>query len=276
MSRRPTVTAAVITLNEERNLPGLLERLDWADEVVVVDGGSHDATVELARRRADRILVRSFDTFARQRNCALDAARGDWVLAIDADERPTPTMVEELHDTLRSTRAAAFRVPIRSTIFGRTVRYGGTQDDRPRRLLRRGQGRWSGAVHEVLHVSGPVRQLRHGLQHHTLPDLSAFLGKMNHYTTLAARERMAAGRRPPSGELFLAPVREALRRLFLKHGYLDGPHGWAFCLLSGLSAWAVEHKHRQLWRGSRAAAELPTHWRPRTVPSAPCWEAAAP
>jgi glycosyltransferase involved in cell wall biosynthesis len=237
----------------------LLARLNWVDEIIVVDGESRDATAAIARRHGCHVWTRPFDTYARQRNFALDQARGDWVLSVDADERPTPALAREIRARLqkplrspgpRGTRGAdlnAFRVPIRSEIFGRRMRYSGTQDDRPVRLFRRGFARWTGDVHEVLQVSGRVGRLGNWLEHETLPDLTSFLAKMNRYTSLAACERVAAGRGPRLRDAWLAPPLEIARRLIWKRGCLDGPEGWAFCVLSGLSQWVLAQKHRQRW-----------------------------
>jgi glycosyltransferase involved in cell wall biosynthesis len=247
MNGRPTISAALITLNEARKLPGLLERLDWVDEIVVVDGGSEDATFRIARQHGCHVVTRPLDTFARQRNFAFQLAAGDWVLSIDADERPTPGLIEEIRRRIGNGRQSAFRLPIRSTIFRRPLRRSGTQDDCPVRLFRRGRAHWEGEVHEVLRVRGRIGRLQHWLEHDTLPDLRAFLAKMHRYTALEARARVAAGRKPAWHEPWLAPPREVFRRLFWKLGLLDGPAGWAFCLLSGLSQWVLAGKHRRLW-----------------------------
>ena len=253
MTRQPSITAAIIALNEEEKLPGLLERLDWVDEIVVVDGGSHDATVGIARRHGCRVVSRTLDTFARQRNFAIQLATGDWVLSIDADERPTPRLIDEVRGRIADCRQRAFRVPIRSTIFRRPLRWSGTQDDCPVRLFRRQSARWIGDVHEVLAVAGRVGRLRHWLEHETLPDLPTFLAKIERYTTLEAAARVAAGRGPVGYAPWLAPPREVFRRLFWKQGLLDGPAGWAFCLLSGLSEWVLSGKHRRLWQQAHPA-----------------------
>lgn len=239
---RATVSAAIITLNEQRHLPMLLPRLAWTDEIVVVDGGSDDATVEIARAFGCRVEVRQFDDYAHQRNRALELARGDWVLSIDADERPVTGFAAEVGRRLPCTRADAFRVPIRSEIFGRRFRFSGTQDDCPVRLFRRGCACWTGHVHEVLQTTGQIARLDHWLEHETLPDLPAFLAKMQRYTSLAAESRKIAGRQPRWSDQWVAPPRETLRRLIWKHGWLDGPEGWAFCVLSGLSEWVLAKK----------------------------------
>jgi len=252
MNARPTICAAIIARNEAHNLRELLPRLDWVDEIVVVDGGSRDATAEIARAAGCRVAAHRFDGFARQRNRALAMATGDWVLSIDADERPTPALAGEIRWRLARTRASGFRVPIRSTVLGRPLRRSGTQDDVPVRLVRRGAGRWQGDVHERLHVDGRVGRLRHWLTHRTQSDLNEFLVKMHRYTELDAMARVAMGRRPRLGDRCVAPAREVFRRLVYKQGLLDGPAGWAFCLLSGWYELVLADKHRRYWNKEHA------------------------
>jgi len=247
MNRPPRISAAIITLNEAANLAELLPRLDWVDEIVVVDSGSRDETIAVAQSHGARVFQRRFDTFAKQRNFAIDQSRGDWVLSIDADEQPTPRLAAEIRKRTCDDRFAAYRMPIRSTIFGHRVRYSGTQDDRPVRLFRRQAARWHGDVHEVLQVSGRVGQLANWLEHRTMPDLEAFWGKVDRYTRLEATARVAAGRGPMPGARWIMPVREVFRRLVWKQGILDGPAGWAFCVLSGYSEWVLAQRHRQFW-----------------------------
>ncbi len=246
MSDRPTITAAVIALDEERNLAELLPALDWVDQIVVVDGGSRDATVTVARQHGCCVALRRLDTFARQRNHALRLATGDWVFSIDADERPTPRLVAEIRRRISRPRAAAFRVPIRSRIFGRRLRLSGTQDDCPLRLFRRQVARFSGDVHEVLQGCGRIGRLDNWLVHETTPDLETFLTKMHRYARLEASSRAAAEHRPAWRDTWIAPPREVFRRLIYKRGILDGPAGWAFCFLSGLSEWVLAREHRRL------------------------------
>jgi glycosyltransferase involved in cell wall biosynthesis len=241
------ISAALITLNEERMLPDLLASLKWVDEIVLVDGGSHDRTVEMAHAAGCHVVEHTFDNYAAQRNRAIDLTCGEWILSIDADERPTPQLVEEIRTAIADPDSDAYRLPIRSRIFGRRMRYSGTQDDRPVRLFRRGAARWGGDVHERLAVKGRIGQLQYWLEHETLPDLPAFLTKMHRYTALEAGQRVRDGRSPRLRDFWMAPTVEVFRRLIWKKGCFDGPQGWAFCLMSGVSEWVLARKHRHLW-----------------------------
>jgi glycosyltransferase involved in cell wall biosynthesis len=251
---KPTITVAIIALDEERHLGELLPQLAWADEVTVVDGGSRDRSMEVARSHGANVIQRRFDRFAAQRNAALDAARGDWIFFIDADERPTPRLVAEVRERIAREDASGYRVPIRSIIFGRRFRFSGTQNDIPLRLMRRGSGRWGGAVHERFSIDGGVGRLAAHLEHFTLPSVAAFRRKMERYTTLEAEARIARGEAPRRRDTWLRPALEVFRRLIWKQGWLDGPEGWKFCLLSGLSEWTLARKHRDAWQRMNSAA----------------------
>ncbi|MDD4786537.1 MAG: glycosyltransferase family 2 protein [Pirellulales bacterium] len=258
MNRIPLLSAALITRNEEDNLRELLPRLGWTGEVVVVDSGSTDGTVEVARSHGCRVAIHEFDTFARQRNRALGLARGDWVFSLDADERPTARLVGEIRRAIGNPRYAAWRVPIRSEILGRRVRRGGTQDDRPVRLFRRRAGRWRGDVHETLAVAGRIGSLAGWLEHRTLPTQGALLEKIDRYTRLEAQGRVRAGQPPRRGDAVVLPIREVFRRLIYKFGALDGPVGWQFALWSGYSQWVLARRHWQLWHEQPGAIRQPS------------------
>ena len=246
---RARVSVLIVARDEEANLAGCLESARWADEVVVVvDRSSVDRTEAIARAGADRVAVRAFDDFAAQRNAALDLATGDWVLAVDADERITPELAEEVRRAIDDPGLSAlgYQVPIRSVVLGRRFGYSGTQDDRPLRLFRRDAGRWTGEVHETVDLAGKAGQLAGALEHRTLPDLHAFLDKLNFYTDLEARRFLAEGRPWRWSDLLARPFWTFLKLYLGKQGFRDGPEGFAFCGLSGFSV-AVRHwKHREL------------------------------
>jgi hypothetical protein len=206
------------------------------------------------------VFHREFDDFARQRNFAQHLTDTDWVLSIDADERPTTRMPAEVMRRIEFGRHRAYRVSIHSQIFGRCLRYCGTQDDRPVRLFRRGEARWQGDVHEALVHRGRAGALNHGLEHATIPDARAFLVKMNRYCRLEAQRRLEAGISPHWADRWIRPPREVCRRLFWKLGILDGPAGWAFCALSGLSEFVLADRHRRGWQVASPDFGAPRHF----------------
>lgn len=244
----PRISVLIVAKNEAENLPACLASVDWADEViVVVDRSSTDLTFAIAEQHADQVTVRTFDDFAGQRNAALALATGDWVFAIDADERATPELAAEIRRATAEAEPATngFRVPIRSVILGRPFSYSGTQYDLPLRLFRRGAGRWVGAVHETVDLQGCFDTLCHSLQHRTIPDMQTFLRKVNEYTSLEAI-KFERERRP------YRPVRTVLRpvwtfaKLYLgKQGFRDGLEGFVFCALSGVSVAVRDWKYRE-------------------------------
>jgi glycosyltransferase involved in cell wall biosynthesis len=260
MREGPTITALIIARDEAANLPACLDALDWVDErVIVVDAACQDETEAIAKRRAEVVIVRTFDTFARQRNAGLARVGGDWVFSIDADERSSPEQAAEIRRRILTApeSIAAFRVPIVSEILGRPFRFSGTQLDRPVRLFRPKRGRWTGHVHETVELDGEVDRSPIGvpLRHQSLPDLSTFLRKLDVYTTLEAAKRIDAGTRLKPGDLALRPAWTFLKLYLYRQGFRDGFEGFAYCLLSGLSVFVRNAKHRALLKDCPALSE---------------------
>lgn len=247
----PRISALIVARDEAANLPGCLDSLAWVDEiVVVVDARSTDATEAIARARADRVSVREFDTFSNQRNAALALARGDWVLAIDADERVTPELAREIRARLnaRDPDTSGFRLPIRSVVFGRPFRFSGTQCDRPLRLFRGESGHWAGTVHETVALLGGVETCSGHLTHRTHETLHEFLKKLNHYTDLEARGLWLSGKLPRPFDLTLRPLWTFARLYIARQGFRDGVEGFLFCALSAVSVAVRNWKLREFCR----------------------------
>jgi len=245
----PRISALVVARNEAANLPGCLASVAFAHErVVVVDASSEDGTLEVARRLADVVIVRAFDDFASQRNAGRVAASGDWLLSIDADERATPELAEEIRRAVAEAdgATAGYRLPIRSEILGRPFGYSGTQQDLPLRLFRRDRGEWTGRVHETVKLNGGAGRLRSPLEHRTIPDVRVFLRKIDQYTSLEARDLYRDGARFRARDLTLRPAWLFLKLYLYKQGFRDGLEGLMFCALSGVSAAIRTWKLREL------------------------------
>jgi glycosyltransferase involved in cell wall biosynthesis len=240
-----------VARDEAANLPDCLSSVDWADEtIVVVDQSSRDETLEIARRRADVVIERRFDDFASQRNAGLERASADWILSIDADERVSSELRQEIRHILDNSdgKVEAYRIPIRSHILGRRFNYSGTQHDLPVRLFRRTTAHWTGLVHETLTYRGSIGTLRGSLSHRTIPNMRVFLSKINHYTTLEAEAIAGTGRAYRPRDLFLRPFWTFLKLYVAKQGFRDGLEGLIFCAMSGVSVGVRSWKHRELSR----------------------------
>ena len=221
------LSAILIVQNEEAYLADCLASLAGvADEVVVLDGGSTDRTVAIAESRGARVQHRPFDDFGRQKQAALEMAMGDWVLSIDADERLTPALAREIA-AITSDPGALDGYEIRRELvyLGKRLRFGGTQNDWVLRLARRGAVRFSdAAVHERMILEGRQARLRATMDHVKYRSLAEHVETIDHYTSMMARERHAAGMRFSMVHLLRIPA-EIWSRLVLKLGVLDGRIG---------------------------------------------------
>ncbi len=248
MSAAGRLSAVVITLDEEERLRGCLESVAWADEIVVVDAESRDKTVQIAREFTDRVLVRPWPGFAAQKNFALAQATGDWLLSLDADEEVSPALREEIQALLAGAPVhAGYAVPRRNVFLGQWMRHGGLYPDWQLRLFRRGRGRFvERDVHEAVRVDGSVGRLRGHLVHRSYAGVGDFVERANRYATLAARERLRAGRRPGTAALLLRPLGRFLSMYVLRAGFLDGRKG---LLLAALYAYYVFVRTAKAWEG---------------------------
>jgi (heptosyl)LPS beta-1,4-glucosyltransferase len=245
------VSALLIVHNEERNLPAALESVRFCDEIVVVDSGSTDRTRDIAQAAGARVLCNEpWPGFVAQRNFATDAARHDWVLAVDADERVTP----ELREEIQSARAggfdrAGYRIPRVAFYLGRWIRATDWYPDFQVRLFDRTKGRWQGGlIHESVRVQGPVGRLRSELQHHPYEDIAHHMRKIDAYTTLWAREAFAAGRRAGALEAVGAAGWAFVRNYMLRGGFRLGETGLTVSLLNTHYTHAKLAKLRELMR----------------------------
>lgn len=230
----PGLTVTVITLNEASNIAAALESVAFADEVIVVDSHSTDNTAEMAARSGARVIVRDWPGYVAQKNFAAGEARHDWILSIDADERVTPQLADEIKALLRGTPACAgYRVPRLSRYLGAWIRSTDWYPDFQLRLYDRRQGQWEGRhVHESVKVRGRAGDLTSDLLHYTYRDVSHHLQTIDRYTTLAARQMFEDGRRARVRHLCLNPIAAFLRNYVVRAGFRDGRAGLIVSLLN--------------------------------------------
>jgi glycosyltransferase involved in cell wall biosynthesis len=240
------VTVTVITRDEAGNIAAALQSVSWADEIVVVDSGSTDDTVAIARKLATRVEVRDWPGYGAQKNYAAGIASNDWILSLDADERVSPELAREIRELLAGVPAArGYRIPRVAWYLGRWIRSTDWYPDYQLRLYDRRAGKWNGRrVHESVALEGVPGQLRHELHHYAYRDLSHHLATIDRYTTLAAEQWLAEGRTTNSVELFFHPRFAFIRNYLLRGGIKDGAPG---LLVSKLNAYYVFLKLAKLW-----------------------------
>jgi glycosyltransferase involved in cell wall biosynthesis len=243
------VSACVITLNEAERIDDCLRSLAWCDEIVVVDSHSTDATRDRAAALGARVLERDWPGHAAQKQFAVEAARHDWVLCIDADERISDALRDELL-ALRAggfAGAAGWSVPRLSSYLGAWIRHGTWYPDRTVRLFDRRRGRFVANpdydLHEHVIVDGHCAQLRHDLLHAPYRSISEHLQTIDSYTTIMARGLHQRGRRAHLSDLIFRPAARFLKFYVFKAGLLDG---WRGLLLAYLAAHYVRLKYAKL------------------------------
>jgi len=242
----PKLTVTVITRNEATNLPAALESVRWADEIVVVDSESTDDTVAIARRFTDRVIVRPWPGYVEQKNFAAGQAQHDWILSIDADERVSAPLADEIKTLLaHPPTAGGYRLPRVTFHLGRWIRSTDWYPDYQLRLYDRRHGAWTGRyVHESVRVSGAAGQLRGELQHYAYRDIAHHLQTMDRYTTLAARQMYEDGRRANWFDVLVHPRLAFFRNYILRGGIRDGMPG---LIISAMNGYYVGLKFAKLW-----------------------------
>lgn len=273
-----TLSVVIITHNEETNLGRTLESVrplvsEGRGEIIVVDSGSTDRTVEIANSYGAKVFVEEWKGYAGQKNSAIDKATGDWILSLDADEELEPDLLAELGASLsdmspdsrqgslrtdtaggnKFTQVCGFRIPRKNVFLGRWIRHGGFWPDPKLRLFRKGTARFEDRlVHEDARlISGIVRNLRHGLIHHSYPTLSDYLEHMNRYSSLGAEMAVAKGNRSFNLiDIVARPLATFIYNYFFRLGFLDGREG---LLLHLYHAVYVSWKYAKAWELARRA-----------------------
>lgn len=252
-----TLSVAMITKNEEANLPRTLASVRWASEIVIVDDGSTDRTPKIARECGAKFFVEEWKGFGAQKNSAIAKCTGDWVLALDADEEVSLELAAAIRALLSGQPAHdAYFLSRRNFFLGRWMRHGGYYPDPKLRLFRRGTAQFEErAVHETLRAKGPAGRLPGDLLHHAYPNLDSYLEHMNHYSALGAGQAMARGKTSRSilgfvWNVWIVPVVTFKYNYFLRLGFLDGREGFLQHLYH--SAY-VSWKYAKAWERARSA-----------------------
>jgi glycosyltransferase involved in cell wall biosynthesis len=242
----PKLSVTVVARNEAADLGAALASAAWADEIVVVDSQSTDDTVAIARQYTDRVVVHEWLGHIEQKNYAASLASHDWILSLDADERVTPRLAEEIKSTLAGVPGhAAYRMPRVTQHLGRWIRSTDWYPDDQLRLYNRQTAEWTGRyVHEAVTVRGTVGRLHGELHHFAFRDIADHLETIDRYTTYAAQQMHESGRGAGLLQLVFHPPLAFLRNYILRGGIRDGTTG---LIISVMNSYYVFLKFAKLW-----------------------------
>lgn len=262
----PKLSIAIITYNEAANIQRTLESVAWADEIVVVDSGSADKTVEICRRYTDKVYHQEWLGFGQQKNLAIDKTSGEWILSLDADEPIEPALAEEIRDiTSASTSNDGYRIPRKTFFLGKWMKYGGWYPDYNLRLFKKGRGRFKERlVHESIEVEGVVGNTKNAILHYAYPDLASYMQSINKYSSLAAdimhANNISAFQAGCLNILF-RPAFTFVYKYFVRFGFLDGKHG---LVLNLFHAYYVFAKYAKVWEDTIKVKGQETSGKERT------------
>ena len=249
-SRSVPVTVVIAARNEAANVAACVQSVQWAAEVLVVEDGSTDQTSQIAASQGARIVTNTFTTIGAQRNAAIAQAVHDWVLVLDADERAPLDLATEIQRVVGATAPAvrAWRISRRNYFFGREIRHGGWERDRPVRLFTRDHRYSDDPVHEHVVTSGAPGDLRARLTHTPYVSLDAYFEKLGRYSRDWAQQHFARGRRASPLHVLVKPPARFMSMYVARGGWMDGGHG---LILAMLAATSVAAKYAHLWSLTR-------------------------
>lgn len=226
-----SLSVIIITKNEAHNIEACLQSVAWADEIVVIDSGSQDDTVEICKKYTDKVFVRDWPGYGVQKQRALDMATKEWVLSIDADERVTPELKEEILKAIDSSHYDGYEIYFQSEYCGRMIRFGDWWNDRQAVLFRRTKAKFvTSLVHESIDIQGRIGKLKGKIYHLAFPNLTLVLKKMNDYSSMSAEQKMLQGKKGSLAKAITHGVWTFLRGYILRLGFLDGREGFLLAI----------------------------------------------
>lgn len=244
--KRRKVSATIITLNEEADIGDCLDSVAWADEIVVVDSGSSDRTVEIAKKYTEKVFTRPWPGYAAQKNWAVAQASHDWIFSLDADERVPPALQAEIKEWMsQEASSPGYYVARKNFFLGRWIRHAGWSPDHTLRLFDRKRGKFGERmVHEAVRIDGTPAYLRNPIEHHTYRSLADYHERAGRYAALAAEEMARSGRQAHLSDLLVRPFWTFCKMYLFQQGFREGIHGF---LLSALYGYYTFLKYAKLW-----------------------------
>lgn len=244
-----SLSVVILTKNAEKDIEKSITSVSWADEVFVVDDESEDKTREIAKRLGAKVFIHALNRdFAKQRNVALEQAKGDWVLFVDSDEVVPSSLRDEIiqytNNPINKYQGAFIKR--RDYLWGREIKHGENGNTLLLRLAKKSAGKWEGKVHEIWKIDGPTVRLNGVLHHYPHQSLAEFLMEINFYTSIRAKELHEKGVRVHWWDIIVYPKAKFLQNYIVKKGFLDGTIGMILALLMSLHSFLVRAKLWQL------------------------------
>lgn len=220
------ITAAIITLNEESNIKDCLDTVNWADEILLIDSESTDNTVKIASNYTDKIIQSPGKSFSQKREIALNHSTNDWILFLDADERMSNDLQQEIVSLVPQTGVNGYRINRRNYYFGRWIKHSGVYPDKQLRLFNR---KYSEVIHRNVHegisTKGTIKDLNGALEHYSISDLTQMLNKINTYSTLEAQDKFSSDKHISKTGVYTHAISSFIRVYISRKGFLDGIQG---------------------------------------------------
>ncbi len=252
MSQKYSISACIITLNEEPRIRDCLESLKWVDEIIVVDSFSTDKTVNICKEYTGRVYQRTWPGNIDQKNYAISLAKNDWIICLDADERLSSDLIIEIQEAIRNPDdTRGFLFPRCTFYLGRWIYHGDWYPDYQLRLFRKGCGQWQGTnPHGRVYVDGKVKYMEHDIHHYNYKNFSHQLRTIDNYSTIFADIMVERGKGFRLFQLIFRPLYKFVRIYIIKMGFLDGLPGF---ILAISSSFYIFVKQVKLWERLRAA-----------------------
>lgn len=245
------ISAIVLTKNEGKNIADCLETLTWCDELIVIDDQSTDQTVTIAKKHHATVYSHQLaQDFSQQRNFALEKAKGDWVFFVDADERVTKELQQEIQKKLPKTSADGYYFKRYDYLWGKKVSHGEIGQLRLLRLFKKESNVWKGQVHETASIHGKTEELIYPLIHYPHPSISEFLTAINIYSSIRAEELFKQKKHVSWYEIIFYPKAKFFQNYIFRQGFLDGIPGLILALMMSFHSFLVRGKLWQLWEKS--------------------------
>lgn len=238
------LTVVIAAKDEAHNIADCVASVAFGNEIIVVEDGSSDGTAALARGAGATVVSNLFQTIGMQRNFAIERASNPWILVVDADERASPQLGEEIARVISDAGANAYRIPRRNLFLGSEVKHGGWESDKPIRLFRSAIRYNASRVHEHVEVSGAIGELHSHLMHEPYASLDSWFEKLGRYSKWWAEDRFEKGKRTGIAPVVFRPPFRFLTMYLVRGGWMDGARG---ALLACMAATSVMAKYARLW-----------------------------